>query len=151
MPAIARTAVLLTAIATLTLPAAAHAAPTAPETGETVAQPLQIALKALTVKDEDRTGYERTAFKHWVDSDKDSCSTRNEVLLAEALTAPEQGPKCKLTGGRWYSEYDDQYIDGPSGLDIDHRVPFAEAWDSAKEWTPAERQDSPTIWVTSGR
>ncbi|MFD0067030.1 HNH endonuclease family protein [Streptomyces sp. NPDC056690] len=55
--------------------------------------------------------------------------------------APEQGPKCKLTGGRWYSEYDDQYIDGASGLDVDHRVPLAEAWDSgASSWTAAERQ-----------
>lgn len=55
--------------------------------------------------------------------------------------APEQGPKCKLTGGRWYSAYDDQYIDGPSGLDVDHRVPFAEAWDSgASAWSAVERQ-----------
>ncbi|MGB8943567.1 MAG: HNH endonuclease family protein [Streptomyces sp.] len=104
-------------------------------------QPLQAALKSLTIKDEDRTGYERTSFKHWVDADKDGCTTRAEVLKAEALTAPEQGPKCKLTGGRWYSEYDDQYVEGPSGLDIDHRIPLAEAWDSgASTWTAAERQ-----------
>lgn len=41
---------------------------------------------------------------------------------------------------RWYSAYDDQYIDG-SGLDVDHRVPLAEAWDSgASAWSAAERQ-----------
>lgn len=51
-------------------------------------QPLQAALKSLTIKDEDRTGYQRTSFKHWVDADKYGCSTRNEVLLAEALTDP---------------------------------------------------------------
>ncbi|MFE6166153.1 hypothetical protein ACFQ7F_45500 [Streptomyces sp. NPDC056486] len=135
MPAIIRTAVLLTAAAALIIPAApAQAAPSghgaAPRAGETVTQPLQAALKSLTIKDEDRTGYQRTSFKHWVDADKDGCTTRAEVLQAEALTAPDQGPKCKLTGGRWYSEYDDHYIEGPSGLDIDHRIPLAEAWDS---------------------
>ncbi|GAA1891033.1 hypothetical protein GCM10009837_11490 [Streptomyces durmitorensis] len=110
--------------------------------GETITQPLHTALKALTIKGEGRSGYQRESFKHWVDADKDGCSTRHEVLLAEALTDPERGAKRKLTGGRWYSEYDDQYIDGPSGLDIDHRIPLAEAWDSgAKEWTAAWRQE----------
>ncbi|MFC9654126.1 MULTISPECIES: HNH endonuclease family protein [unclassified Streptomyces] len=144
MPAITRTAVLITTAAALAIPAAtAQATSTAaPAAGETVTQPLQTALKALPIKDEDRTGYERESFKHWVDTDKDGCTTRSEVLQAEALTAPDQGPKCKLTGGRWFSEYDDQYVDGPSGLDIDHRIPLAEAWDSgAKGWTAAERQE----------
>lgn len=79
---------------------------------------------------EDRTGYERTKFKHWVDADKDGCNTRAEVLKAEAVVVPEQGAKCKLSGGQWYSPFDDRYIVGPSGLDIDHLVPLAEAWDS---------------------
>ncbi|MGW0902845.1 HNH endonuclease family protein [Streptomyces sp. NPDC002853] len=143
-----RTAVLLAAAAALIIPTAtAQAAPTgspntAPQAGETVTQPLQAALKSLTIKDEDRTGYQRTSFKHWVDADKDGCTTRAEVLKTEALTAPDQGPRCKLTGGRWYSEYDDQYIEGPDKLDIDHRIPLAEAWDSgAKDWSAAERQE----------
>ncbi|MFI6093567.1 hypothetical protein [Streptomyces sp. NPDC051218] len=123
-------------------PAPPRQAPVTPaEAGETVSQPLQAALKALTITDEDRTGYERESFKHWVDQDKDGCSTRNEVLMEEALTEPAGGAKCKLTGGRWCSEYDDQYVEGPSGLDIDHRIPLAEAWDSgAKGWTPGLRQ-----------
>ncbi|MEV6758434.1 HNH endonuclease family protein [Streptomyces sp. NPDC051214] len=143
----ARTAVLLTAAAALVIPAAAaQASPAgnpapAPRAGETLTQPLQVALKALTIADEDRSGYQRTSFKHWVDADKDGCTTRAEVLKAEALAAPDQGSKCKLSGGRWYSEYDDQYVDGPSGLDIDHRIPLAEAWDSgANHWSTAERQ-----------
>ncbi|MFD0067045.1 hypothetical protein [Streptomyces sp. NPDC056690] len=54
---------------------------------------------------------------------------------------PEQGPGCKLTGGRWYPEYDDVYVDETGKLDVDHRVPLAEAWDSgASSWTAAERQ-----------
>ncbi|MFJ9733715.1 HNH endonuclease family protein [Streptomyces sp. NPDC101171] len=70
---------------------------------------------------------------------------RAEVLKAEAkaeaIIAPEQGPRCALSGGQWYSAYDDRYISGPSGLDIDHLVPLAEAWDSgASTWTAAARE-----------
>ncbi|ROP44259.1 uncharacterized protein DUF1524 [Streptomyces sp. PanSC9] len=93
------------------------------------------------VRTEERTGYVRTAFKHWVDADKDGCNTRAEVLKAEAVIAPEQINRCSLIGGGWYSAYDDRYIEGPSGLDIDHLVPLAEAWDSgASAWTAGERE-----------
>ncbi len=41
----------------------------------------------------------------------------------------------------WLSYYDDTVVEGPSGLDIDHMVPLAEAWDSgASQWTAARRQ-----------
>ncbi|GAA2733817.1 HNH endonuclease family protein [Actinocorallia aurantiaca] len=104
--------------------------------------PLRAALAELPVAAESREGYVRTAFKHWIDADKDGCSTRAEVLLAEAVDAPAQGERCVLTGGRWYSYYDDVYVDGASGLDADHVVPLAEAWDSgASAWTAQRRQD----------
>lgn len=62
------------------------------------------------------------------------------ATVAGPIVAPEQGARCKLSGGQWYSPYDDRYIDGPRGLDIDHLVPPAEAWDSgASQWSPAER------------
>ncbi|WP_370626705.1 hypothetical protein [Streptomyces sp. NBRC 110035] len=57
----------------------------------------------------------------WVDADKDGCSTRNEVLLEEAVNAPETSGRCALTGGTWYSPYDDTYVDG--ARDLDHLVP----------------------------
>ncbi|MFF4845568.1 HNH endonuclease family protein [Streptomyces collinus] len=142
----ARTASAAVVAAALLTPTAAHAAPTAAPSahsapGETVTLPVRDVLAGLPVRDEDRTGYERTKFKHWIDADKDGCSTRNEVLKAEAVIAPEQGARCKLSGGRWYSPYDDRYILGPSGLDIDHLVPLAEAWDSgASAWTAKERE-----------
>ncbi|MGW5768735.1 HNH endonuclease family protein [Streptomyces longwoodensis] len=126
------------------LPATAHAAPAHArqrEAGQTVTLPVREALTHIAVADEDRTGYERSAFKHWVDADRDGCSTRAEVLKSEAVTAPEQGPRCVLSGGQWYSPYDDRYIQGPTGLDIDHLVPLAEAWDSgASTWSAAERE-----------
>jgi hypothetical protein len=99
------------------------------------------ALAQLPVRAEDRTGYVRSKFKHWIDADHDGCNTRAEVLKAEAVVAPVQGANCTLTGGRWYSPYDDRYIDGARGLDIDHLVPLAEAWDSgAYEWSAKERE-----------
>ncbi|WUA76969.1 HNH endonuclease [Streptomyces longwoodensis] len=109
--------------------------------GETITLPVQDALAQLPVRTDARTGYERTAFKHWVDADRDGCNTRAEVLKAEAVIAPEQGASCRLSGGEWYSAYDDRYVTGPSGLDIDHLVPLAEAWDSgACAWSAAERE-----------
>ncbi|MFC9280175.1 HNH endonuclease family protein [Streptomyces collinus] len=122
------------------VPSTAHAAEAA-DSGRTLTLPVRDALARLPVRTEDRTGYERTKFKHWVDADKDGCNTRAEVLKAEAVVAPEQGAKCALSAGEWYSPYDDRYIQGPSGLDIDHLVPLAEAWDSgASAWTAAERE-----------
>lgn len=111
------------------------------QAGETVAVPLRTLLAALPVRDEDRTGYARSKFRHWVDADRDGCNTRAEVLKDEALVPPEQSTSCNLAGGRWYSAYDDRYIDAPSGLDIDHRVPLAESWDSgASAWSAVERE-----------
>ena len=113
-----------------------HAAP-----GDTVTLPVRDALAALPVQTEDRAGYERTKFKHWTDADKNGCNTRAEVLLEEAVTAPVQGPNCSLTGGSWYSPYDDRYLDSASKLDVDHLVPLAEAWDSgASQWTAKKRE-----------
>ncbi|WP_459755853.1 HNH endonuclease family protein [Streptomyces sennicomposti] len=127
------------------LPATAHAAPATDLTGripgQSVTTPVRDALARLPVVDEERTGYERSKFKHWIDADKDGCNTRAEVLKEEAVIAPEQGPRCTLSGGEGYSPYDDRYFDGPRGLYIDHLVPLAEACDSgASAWSPAERE-----------
>ncbi|MFG2951919.1 HNH endonuclease family protein [Streptomyces adustus] len=90
-----------------------------------------------------RDGYSRAQFKHWNKglNPTDGCDTRKEVILAEALEAPTVGPKCALTGGRWWSEYDQTWITSVSSLDVDHMVPLAEVWDSgAAVWTAARRE-----------
>ncbi len=102
---------------------------------------LADAIRKIPVAEEKRTGYERDAFKHWVDEDDDGCPTRQEVLLAEAVTAPEEGARCTLSGGSWTSYYDEAEVSDAKKLDIDHMVPLAEAWDSgAHDWTPERRE-----------
>ncbi|MFI7534014.1 HNH endonuclease family protein [Streptosporangium sp. NPDC049376] len=103
---------------------------------------LSQAVADLPEAVEDRTGYQRSSFKHWIDADGNGCNTRAEVLLAEAITPPTVEPGCRLGGGVWYSYYDNQTVEGSSGLDVDHLVPLAEAWDSgASTWTAQQRQD----------
>ncbi|MCD0444224.1 HNH endonuclease family protein [Glycomyces sp. A-F 0318] len=127
-------AAALLATAGLAAPGTAQAAPT---TGPTLSE----ALAALPVAEEQREGYDRGLFRHWVDEDKDKCNTRAEVLIAEAVMAPAVAEGCTITGGQWYSFYDDAYIDNARSLDIDHMVPLAEAWDSgAHSWDKAKRQ-----------
>ena len=112
-----------------------------PAHAATYSAPLRTAVASLTVATEVRTGYNRDLFPHWIDADSDGCNTRYEVLIAEATTRPSVGSGCALSGGRWYSYYNNTYYTLPSDLDIDHVVALAEAWDSgARSWTTSRRQ-----------
>ncbi|MGW5134196.1 HNH endonuclease family protein [Streptomyces sp. NPDC004135] len=127
-------AALVVLSATITAPAPAHAAQTLP---------LTAAVDRLPLGTESRDGYTRTSFRHWNagDDPTDGCHTRAEVLLHEAVEAPAVGANCRLEGGRWFSYYDAVTVTGPSGLDIDHMVPLAEAWDSgASAWSAQRRE-----------
>lgn len=104
-------------------------------------EPLDALLAMLRVASESRIGYTRSLFVHWIDGDGDGCDTRHEVLIDEAIVHPSIGPGCSLTGGKWFSSYDDQIFTDPADLQIDHVVALAEAWDSgASAWTPARRE-----------
>jgi hypothetical protein len=108
---------------------------------ETYSAPLRQAVADLPVATEVRTGYDRDKFKHWIDADGDGCSTRYEVLIAEADDPVTVGSGCSLSGGRWFSYYDRVSWTSPSDVDIDHMVPLAEAWDSgARRWSAATRE-----------
>ncbi|RYU11018.1 HNH endonuclease family protein [Nocardioides iriomotensis] len=134
----------LTRLLLLTLPVAAaltvQPAPAA-EAAESYSAPFLTAISDLPVASEVRTGYDRTLFNHWIDADGDGCSTRNEVLIAEADDPVTVSSGCSLSGGRWFSYYDRVSWTNTSDVDIDHMVPLAEAWDSgARSWTSAQRQ-----------
>lgn len=103
--------------------------------------PLDDGIRALPLAGESRAGYQRTAFKHWVDEDRDGCSTRAEVLIEESRTKPVIEAGCKVVSGTWFSYYDQQTVTNPGALDLDHMVPLAEAWDSgASGWTAQRRE-----------
>jgi len=99
-------------------------------------------LESLKVEEESTTTYQRSLFKHWIDSDKDCFDTRVEVLIEESLTWPSFKSRCKVAKGEWFSKYDNKTIKDPSLIDIDHLVPLQEAWQSgAFSWTSKQRQD----------
>ncbi|MFC4472528.1 HNH endonuclease family protein [Streptomyces xiangluensis] len=96
-------------------------------------------LSQLTVANEDRTGYNRDLFPHWI-TQSGACNTR-EVVLKRDGTNVQQDSSCAATSGSWYSVYDGATWRAASDVDIDHLVPLAEAWDSgADSWTTSRRQ-----------
>jgi hypothetical protein len=88
--------------------------------------------------------YERTAWKHWVDVDKDCQNTRHEVLLEESL-APvtfKTSKNCRIVSGSWLGAYSGNVFTDASQLDIDHLVPLKEAHESGGyAWDAYRRRD----------
>ncbi|MGW5852725.1 HNH endonuclease family protein [Streptomyces sp. NPDC055254] len=102
---------------------------------------LTEAITSLPIAEEIRDGYKRELYPHWKDDDKNGCTARNDVLIAEAIEAPTVGAGCTITGGVWHSYYDDVLVQGPAGVDIDHMVPLAEVHDSGGYgWTTERRR-----------
>ena len=98
------------------------------------------ALNSLVTQPESRTGYVRSKFKHWLNAGN-GCDVRKAVIISEAIKKPTVDKSCKITGGEWYSPYDDVKVTDASKLDVDHMVPLAEAWDSgASAWDALKRE-----------
>ena len=96
-------------------------------------------LAQLTVATENRTGYDRDLFPHWI-TQSGTCNTRETVLKRDGSGVVTDS-SCAATSGSWYSPYDGATWAAASDLDIDHLVPLAEAWDSgAGSWTTSRRQ-----------
>ncbi|MEV8086004.1 HNH endonuclease family protein [Streptomyces nigra] len=96
-------------------------------------------LAQLTVATENRTGYDRDLFPHWI-TQSGTCNTRETVLKRDGSGVVTDS-SCAATSGSWYSPYDGATWTAASDLDIDHLVPLAEAWDSgAGSWTTSRRQ-----------
>ncbi|GLW54845.1 HNH endonuclease family protein [Kitasatospora phosalacinea] len=96
-------------------------------------------LTQLSVKTENRTGYSRDLFPHWI-TISGACNTRETVLKRDGSGVVTDS-SCAATSGSWYSPYDGATWHAAADLDIDHVVPLAEAWDSgASAWTTAQRQ-----------
>ncbi|MEU6686363.1 HNH endonuclease family protein [Streptomyces sp. NPDC046832] len=125
---------LISSVALFNAPTASAALPT-PVSGATA----RSYLATLTVAAENRTGYNRDLFPHWI-TQSGTCNTR-EVVLKRDGTNVVQDSSCAATSGSWYSPYDGATWSAASDVDIDHLVPLAEAWDSgAGSWTTSRRQ-----------
>jgi len=95
----------------------------------------------LRIEAEQGDGYNRDLFRHWVDADGNGCDTRREVLIAESITPVSVGSGCTISGGTWFSIYDNVTTTDSSSFDIDHVVALKEAWDSgAWNWTAEQRR-----------
>ncbi|UUY52363.1 HNH endonuclease family protein (plasmid) [Streptomyces yangpuensis] len=118
--------------------------------------PLFEAIDRIAVADEQRAGYKRDLYKHWNKglNAGDGCDTRKEVILAEAVLAPQIATGCKLTGGSWRSPYDNVVVTDAARLDVDHFVPLAEvhdsggfAWGAVRREAYANDQASPDTLI----
>lgn len=100
------------------------------------------ALEQIIQTNEFSTGYSRDLFRHWIDADRNSCNTREEVLIQESVSnAQVDRFGCKVIAGDWFSPFDGLSHTDPSNLDIDHLVPLKEAWDSgAHSWSSEMRE-----------
>ena len=135
---ISKSAIALTALALVSTMTQASAADK-----PTAFASVDAAIKVLKVAPDVRANYSRSNFKHWSDLDKNGCNTRNDVILQEALEKPKVDAGCKIVKdtGKWFSPYDGVNVTNFSGLDVDHFVPLAEAWDSgASKWDAAKRE-----------
>lgn len=86
--------------------------------------------------------YDRSYFKHWIDTNGDCQGTRAEVLIAESKVTPTYTTSnhCAVAKGKWYSYYDGTTWTNPSDVDIDHLVALKEAWESgARSWSSSNR------------
>jgi hypothetical protein len=100
----------------------------------------QTALASLTVADQhSMAGYSRDRFPHWRKAGA-NCDVRDAVLKRDGKDVKLDG--CNVTGGSWYSWYDDKTYTELTKVDIDHLVPLANAWRSgADKWTDDKRSD----------
>lgn len=83
--------------------------------------------------------YRRAVFGDWVDADRDSCDTRDEVLIRdlhyEKVTRP-----CTVVAGRFTDPYTGVTGEAiPRVLDIDHVVSLGDAWRSGAWSWPREQ------------
>lgn len=161
-------ALALAALPLLTTTPAAHATAAQPDApavagapGVRAPLPLFEAIDQIPVADEHREGYKRDLYKHWNRglNATDGCDTRREVILSEAVEAPQVVAGCRLTGGSWLSPYDDLVVSDAARLDVDHFVPLAEVfgselkspdgarWSAARREAYANDQNSPDTLV----
>jgi hypothetical protein len=88
--------------------------------------------------------YERTAYRHWIDEDRNCLDTRQEVLLRDDSSGRAKvekvGSRCVVVGGAWSDPYTGETISSAKAIDVDHLVPLKNAHESGGWAWPAERK-----------
>ena len=102
--------------------------------------------------------YNRDEWMHWIDADGDCHDTRQEVLIEESVVVPVLDTRgCRVLSGMWRDEYTGLTFTDPGDLDVDHRVPLANAhrsggwaWNAARKRAYAnDLQDSAHLVAVS--
>jgi hypothetical protein len=125
------------------VPALPPAVLSGPAEAATVYQaPLWAAIEGLVVAEENNAGYDRDKyFGTWADTDGDCQNTRQEVLAIETMAVPSYTQDgCEVSGGQWFTFWDNRTHASPSTLQIDHTVPVHEAWGSGARYWSQERR-----------
>ena len=112
----------------------------------TTITPQAVALVTAIVVAEwqsDILDYDRDDWKHWTDSDGDCQDTRQEVLIEESSISVTfvDDRMCRVASGSWTDPYTGVMTEDPSGLDIDHLVPLANAHDSGGHAWDRDRKE----------
>ena len=132
---------LLTATLALTGCEVVDAEPTSPQPQGTASSgDARKQLDTLKVaKAGSMARYSRDRFPHWRDTGS-NCDVRDDVLKRDGDKVKFSG--CNVVAGTWKSLYDDQVLNSPTKVDIDHMVPLANAWRSgAAKWDDDKRGD----------
>ena len=87
--------------------------------------------------------YDRSDWRHWVDSDGDCQDARQEVLIEESLepVTYEDDRECRVETGQWWAPHLGHHLGNPGHIDVDHHVPLKNAHLSGGwAWTPEEKE-----------
>jgi hypothetical protein len=95
--------------------------------------------------------YDRRAFRHWTDEDRDCQDTRQEVLIAESVIPVTLDTKgCRVLQGEWHDPYTGRVFTDPRQLQVDHVVALGWAyyhgawqWDKEKKRAFANDLENP--------
>lgn len=99
--------------------------------------------------------YNRSAFRHWIDEDRNCLNTRHELLKSQStgpVVKTEEG--CRVLHGRWNDPYTGKIFLESRFVDVDHLVPLRWAWTrGADAWNDDKRErfanDERNLFVVS--
>ena len=98
----------------------------------------------IAAEDDDGIDYDRDDYapRGWRDDDRDGCNTREQVLIAEAISLRGKTAGCRPVDGVWLSWFDGRRLADVSEVEIDHLVPLAEAHRSgAARWSRSAKAE----------